>query len=212
MNDLKNYIEVLSRSGDPVPAGEVLRWVMRDPDFHYEDGRKAEDTGFGTIDFNKIIPETEVKCHECRYDWRRKHWGTETNACYNYLKPEEFAPNLPLQNRLVFNTGDYPVLKVVSKLSKMFPKYSFRYSWWDMDDFGASAGTYRFFIGRPLEARIYLDFSKEAFGFIFALEGKTAAEMDYAWSDILHRYIRTDDLEEKEKEELERQKTNTFSL
>ena len=50
---------------------------------------KNEATGYGTIDFNKVIPEPEYKNNTDWYDWRIQNWGTKWNA-YEHVKNSIF--------------------------------------------------------------------------------------------------------------------------
>ena len=74
---------------------------------------KNEATGYGTIDFNKVIPEPEYKNNTDWYDWRIQNWGTKWNA-YEYVKTGN-------ENELYFLTAWSAPKEIYESLTKKFP-------------------------------------------------------------------------------------------
>ena len=86
---------------------EILEAIQRD-----NDGTNLEH-GIGTIDFNKIIPDSDFDSH---YD----AWNTSCNALYCSYDGK---------HTICFRTNNCPVYPIVEKLAEMFKDIKIVYVW-----------------------------------------------------------------------------------
>jgi hypothetical protein len=78
--------------------------------------------------FNKIIPQPQQDEDWDWYDWRNENWNTKWDA-YIHDNPDEWQ-NKDKTINLINSFGEFltawsPPIKVVEKLQKMFPHYTF---------------------------------------------------------------------------------------
>lgn len=92
---------------------------------------KNEATGYGTIDFNKVIPEPEYKNNTDWYDWRIQNWGTKWNA-YEHVKTEN-------ENELYFLTAWSAPKEIYEALTKKFPNLTIEVDYAD-ENMGYNCG------------------------------------------------------------------------
>ena len=92
---------------------------------------KNEATGYGTIDFNKVIPEPEYKNNTDWYDWRIQNWGTKWNA-YEYVKTGN-------ENELYFLTAWSAPKEIYESLTKKFPNLTIEVDYAD-ENMGYNCG------------------------------------------------------------------------
>lgn len=105
---------------------------------------QSDEEGFGSIDFNKIIPqpkglflgpigekERELYKDNNWYDWNIRHWGTKWNA---YSSECDFSKQI-----LTFTTANSAALPVIVALSQKYPDVYLKYRFAD-EDFGYNVG------------------------------------------------------------------------
>ena len=92
---------------------------------------KHDVTGYGTIDFNKIIPEPEYENPDDWYNWRIQNWGTKWNA-YDQIKTEK-------PNELYFLTAWSAPSEIYEALTKKFPNLTIEVDYAD-EDIGCNCG------------------------------------------------------------------------
>lgn len=92
---------------------------------------KDEATGYGTIDFNKVIPEPEYKNNTDWYDWRIQNWGTKWNA-YEHVKTRN-------ENELYFLTAWSAPKEIYEALTKKFPNLTIEVDYAD-ENMGYNCG------------------------------------------------------------------------
>ena len=92
---------------------------------------KNEATGYGTIDFNKVIPEPEYKNNTDWYDWRIQNWGTKWNA-YEHVKTGN-------ENELYFLTAWSAPKEIYEALTKKFPNLTIEVDYAD-ENMGYNCG------------------------------------------------------------------------
>ena len=100
---------------------------------------KHDVTGYGTIDFNKIIPEPEYENPDDWYNWRIQNWGTKWNA-YDQIKTEK-------PNELYFLTAWSAPNKIYEALTKKFPNLTIEVDYAD-EDIGCNCGKMVFVNGK----------------------------------------------------------------
>ena len=123
---------------------------------------KMDDVGYGSIDFNKIIPQPEglymgdLGAEERRiykdnnwYDWRYQHWGTKWNS-YGYTNGVTFNEN---ENQIRFDTANGSSRKIIAALSRQYPDAVFELRYAD-EDFGYNVGEITFSGGEDIDGRI----------------------------------------------------------
>ena len=110
----------------------------------------ADATDYGTIDFNKIIPEPEYKNSNNWYDWRIQNWGTKWNA-YEQKKTEK-------PNELYFLTAWSTPRKIYEALTKNFPILTIEVDYAD-EDTGCNCGKMVFEDGKMV-AKLETQYSR----------------------------------------------------
>lgn len=140
---MPNHVtNIITYDGDRKQIAEMLEAI------------KNDELGFGTVDFQKIIPmpddiyrgnlgrnEKEIYGDKNWYDWCRANWGTKWNA-YGYQKGFDYSQT----DSLWFQTAWSAPHPILQKLSDMFPEIEFRHQWAD-EDIGYNCGQHRYFGG-----------------------------------------------------------------
>lgn len=130
-----------------------------------------EELGYGSIDFNKIIPTPDdifqgaVSLEEVQnpnsrnwFHWNPANWGCRDNAYgFEWLQPRATPATL------LFATGWSPPHKVIQKLSEMFPDLNITHKWAD-DNFGFNCGWREYRAGQFRE-ELFPDESRAAYEF-----------------------------------------------
>ncbi len=108
---------------------------------------QSDELGYGTIDFNKIIPTPpdiaqkpvslegmlDSKAKNW-FQWNPANWGCRENA-YGFQNLRHRAT----PETMLFATGWYPPHKVIQKLSEMFPDLGITHQWAD-ENMGFNCG------------------------------------------------------------------------
>ena len=176
---------------------------------------KNDEIGFGSVDFNKIIPmpdhifrgnignEEKKKYGKNNwYDWSVENWGTKWNAYHAlgqtseeplpYVSAEEYQK--AYGNTLEFQTAWSDVRQVMQKLSEKFPDVTIHYAWAD-EDTGSNVGKAIYKKGEEVELFIPPDQSKEAYEMAFEAWGIEPAEHCWRYDEDIGNYIYDEDLE-----------------
>lgn len=106
-----------------------------------------DELGYGSIDFNKIIPTPSDISQEIAslediqnpsarnwFHWNPANWGCRDNA-YGFDKLQHRAT----PGTMLFTVGWSPPHKVIQKLSEMFPELAITHQWAD-DNMGFDCG------------------------------------------------------------------------
>lgn len=115
------------------------------------DSKKKEFLEIGQKYYNNIIKYG----HTNWYDWSIANWGTKWNA-YNF----DFFE--PAENEIWFQTAWSSPLRVIQKLSNLFPKIEIELTYAD-EDIGSNTGIITFKNGQPISINQPDDCSKEAY-------------------------------------------------
>lgn len=127
-NHVVNNVKV---RGDKEVIAELFNFVM------VEEAQYENNRGIGTIDFNKIVPET---CGENEwYNWRIKNWGTKWNAYEQKKKEKEFN----------FWTAWSMPHEIYLALSLQYPNLTFEVTFAD-ENIGYNCGKVVYQNGKPI--------------------------------------------------------------
>ncbi len=131
---------------------------------------QIDGIGWGSIDFNKIIPppeglymgdlgakEFEIYKYNNWYDWRMKNWGTKWNS-YGYTRGAVYNEE---KNQIVFLTANSSARKLIIALSKQYPDVLFELRYAD-EDLGYNTGEISIAAGEDFYGRIPKDNTYEA--------------------------------------------------
>jgi hypothetical protein len=202
-NSFVNYLEIYDSAYPENPASVILRNIQRDvpPD---EDLSEII-YGYGSIDFNKIIPEpsgligkenlsmSDIKKNPNNwYTWRKNNWGVPFNPFFDSFEEEEEPVDQEYGAKIRFFTGGSPVPKVITALSNKYGNNYFLYSWFDRDDIGSEVGWSRFKWGNVVESYIPYRGSAAALELVFKLARKSPKDMGYFWDKKQKKYKRKD--------------------
>ena len=98
---------------------------------------QLDEIGFGSIDFNKIIPEPQGFASDLAcLNWRRDHWGTKWNS-YGYADGADYNEE---ECQIRFKTANRNASKVIQELSQKYCDVFFTLRYAD-DNFGYHTGT-----------------------------------------------------------------------
>lgn len=130
-----NITNIVRFNGDRVKISELLKSIQND------------EHGYGSVDFNKIIPmpdtvfrgnlgpnERALYGNNNWYDWSVANWHTKWNA-YGFEDLEEHE----VDDELRFETAWAAPHPILQKLSEMAPDLKITHRWAD-EDFGMNCG------------------------------------------------------------------------
>lgn len=154
-NHVTNRIKI---TGDPDTVKRVMDAVKN-------------ESGIGTIDFEKIIPipeniyrgglsREEMKLYGKNnwYDWCISNWGTKWNA-YGF----DNNARQRADNEIIFLTAWSAPHPVIQRLAEMFPEIKINHEWAD-EDIGMNCGRYAYYDGERYE-EYYAENEKERLEF-----------------------------------------------
>ena len=140
-NHVTNRIKI---TGDPDTVKRVMYAVKN-------------ESGIGTIDFEKIIPipeniyrgglsREEFKLYGKNnwYDWCIANWGTKWNA-YGF----DNNARQRADNEIIFLTAWSAPHPVIQRLAEMFPEIKINHEWAD-EDIGMNCGRYQYYDGERI--------------------------------------------------------------
>ena len=141
MADCVNRIKLI---GDP----DTVKRIM---------GAVKNESGTGTIDFERIIPmpeniyrgnlgQEEFKKYGKNnwYDWCIANWGTKWNA-YGF----DNNARQRADNEIIFLTACSAPHPVIQRLAEMFPEIKINHEWAD-EDIGMNCGRYQYYDGERI--------------------------------------------------------------
>ena len=176
---------------------------------------KNDEIGFGSVDFNKIIPmpdhifrgdlgtkEREQYGKNNWYDWSYDNWGTKWNAYHAlgqtsddvlpYKSAEDYQK--AYGNILEFQTAWSNVHRVIEKLSEKFPDIQISYAWAD-EDTGTNVGKTVYENGKELDIDIPPDQSKEAYEMAFEILGDEPEDLCLRYDEDIGNYVYDENLD-----------------
>lgn len=118
---------------------------------------QIEDVGFGSIDFNKIIPEPSFTSDQECIKWRIKNWDTKWDA-YGYRDGIKYDED---KNEICFLTANRSARKLILALSRQYPDVLFELRYAD-DNFGFNVGEISIMAGEDFYGNIPKDNTFEA--------------------------------------------------
>lgn len=162
---------------------------------------KCDDTGLGSINFNKVIPapdyiyqgnlgskEREKYGENNWYDWNRSNWGTKWNS-YGYT--DEAIKDFDGKT-ITFETAWNGVPRIIEKLSEQYPEIEFEYSYSD-EDFGYNVGTMKYKAGKQFDFYIPYGGTKEAIELAAVVHSTTPEQEGYFINEETGVYEYRDD-------------------
>lgn len=152
-----------------------------------------DEEDFGSIDFNKIVPqpeglfqgpigprEREIYKDNNWYDWNIAHWGTKWNA---------YSSRCDISTKtLIFTTANSSAYPVVKALSERYPDVYFKYRFAD-EDFGYNVAEFELSASECVRLNQPTGGSLEAQKLaadILGIELKYDIERNYGFAPSLH--------------------------
>lgn len=159
---------------------------------------KSDETGLGSIDFNKVIPmpehifrgnlgqaEREQYGSANWYDWSIAHWGTKWNS-YGY--PDNTAKDFD-GSTIAFDTAWSSPEPVIAALAEKYPSLSFEHKWAD-ENFGYNVGAREYENGEEVYSNLPSGGSKEALELASEIHGESIEERGYLYNETTGKYER----------------------
>lgn len=196
-NHITNKLTIV---GHPRDVEDVFDFIKIDYDASH-----PNESGAGTIDFNKITPmpawvygsksdiigitaddEQTYGAENCVLGWSRINWGTKWNA---YGQPS-MRNN---ENTIYFETAWNGVPSLMQKIAWMFPDVTVEYGH-ASEDFGANVAAHKFKGTDVLMQYIPSNGSKEAYELAKEIKGELPDWLEF--DESINNYKEKDDEDE----------------